>query len=87
MHTVELWTIWGYWPDDDAVELHAAIDSYTEANNREHYEKLLREARERFGAENVRVALIKVPWEPIHTMFDAGRTEAVAVTPLPDLNA
>jgi hypothetical protein len=82
MPLMELWTIWGYWPEDDAVELHAAVDQYTEENNREHYEKLLSEAQEKYGKENVRVALVRVPWTPIHEMFDPAQVEADIPQPL-----
>lgn len=79
-HTMKLHTIWGYYPDDDAIELHSAVDQYTQENNWDFYAKQVAEARERFGAENVREVTVEVPWKPIHTSFDPPVVAAISAT-------
>jgi hypothetical protein len=73
---VTLWTVWGYWPSEDAVELHAAIDEYTWDGNPEHWAELIAAAEKRFGVENVRVAKVRIPWTPIVEMFEPPQLEA-----------
>jgi hypothetical protein len=47
LHTLH--TIWIYWPADDAIELHGAVDDNVWDVNPELYEEMLADAASKVG--------------------------------------
>lgn len=79
-------TIWIYWPDDDAIELHAAIDQYVIDNNLDAYWSELADAENKVGPRNVRQIKIDVDWHEVCAAFETPQISAIAVTSEPKAN-
>lgn len=68
LHTLH--TVWIYWPEDDAIELHGAVDDNLWDINPDYYEKMLADAAAKVGVENVRQVKVEVEWDDIVAAFE-----------------
>jgi hypothetical protein len=73
LHTLH--TIWTYWPEDDAIELHGAVDNNVWDVTPELYEEMLADAASKVGVENVRQVKVEVPWDAIVAAFEPPKVE------------
>jgi hypothetical protein len=72
-HTLH--TIWIYWPEDDAIELHGALDTHAWDVNPDLYQEMLIDAGAKVGPENVRQVKVEVPWDAIVAAFEPPKVE------------
>lgn len=65
-----LYTVWIYWADDDAIEMHGAVDQHLRDANPGYYQEMVAEARAKVGGENVREVRVEVDWMEIVAAFE-----------------
>jgi hypothetical protein len=70
-------TVWMYWPEDDAIELHGALDDHVLAENYDAYADMLEAAYGKVGREHVREIKIEVDWDEVCAAFEPRKIEGM----------
>lgn len=74
-YLMTLHTVWMYWADDDAIELHGALDDHLVADNYDAYAELVEAAARKVGRENIREIKLEVNWSEVCAAFEPPKIE------------
>lgn len=80
-YLMTLHTVWMHWTDDDAIELHGALDDHLVADNHDAYEEMVEAAARKVGRENVREVKVDVDWADICAAFEPAKVEGTVAMP------